>query len=98
MMRFSEPLDHRFDMFVGDTMYFAIDTAHEPISGIRYYLESCTVSANIEGQDYSYAMIQGGCTSQPNYAQVQLYENDVGLALFDENIGVSYRSFQFRRE
>lgn len=91
-------MDHRFDMFVGDTMYFAIDTAHEAISGIRYYLESCTVSANIDGQDYSYAMIQGGCTSQPNYAQVQLYEDDGGLALFDEHIGVSYRSFQFRRE
>lgn len=93
---FSELLDHRFDMFVGDTMYFAIETAHEPISGIRYYLESCTVSANIDSQDYSYAMIQGGCTSQPNYAQVQLVGDDEGLALFDEHIGVSYRSFQFR--
>ena len=95
---FSELLDKRFDMFVGDTMYFAIDTVHEPISGIRYYLESCTVSASIDGEDYSYAMIQGGCTSQPNYAQVQLYDEDGGLAIFDEHIGVSYRSFQFRRK
>ena len=85
-------------MFVGDTMFFAIDTIHEPISGIRYYLDSCTVSASIDGEDYSYAMIQGGCTSQPNYAQVHLYENDGDLAIFDEHIGVSYRSFQFRRE
>lgn len=91
---FSELLDKRFDMFVGDQMFFAIDTTHELIDGIRYFLDSCTVSATVDGQDYSYAMIENACVSKPNYAQVELYMVD-SLALFDQRIGVSYRSFQF---
>ena len=96
---FFDILFHRDDFSFNKKFHKgSLDTTHELISGIRYYLESCTVSANIEGQDYSYAMIQGGCTSQPNYAQVQLYQDDDDLAIFDEHIAVSYRSFQFRRK
>lgn len=86
---FSAPLDRQLTKFVGEEMYFGIETTSDQISGIDYYLSECTVSDDTN----SYDIISNGCIRSPNYSNVNFYLTP--NSLFETNIGVSYRSFQF---